>query len=220
MTPNSTPQPRGKHLTGKGVRVSTFCWERHPDGPFATLIAVAATYCTPEAYGGAYDDLISRARAPGPDDEEIGAFKAELQQALADPGQLPADELFDAVDYGDGSDEAFLRRLWRDLYGDQPGTEASHDRALDAAYYEDLAGRLYGLLIGLDDRLDREDARLLHHFIEVDEYGLALEDIAGALAHAKVPITDQERSDMLALTRMMKMDDLVPRALGFCPRAG
>ena len=24
-------------------------WERHPDGPFATLIAVAGTYCTPEA---------------------------------------------------------------------------------------------------------------------------------------------------------------------------
>ena len=165
----------------------------------------------------AYDDLINRARAPEPDDEEIGAFKAELQQALADPSQLPGDELSHAVEYGDGTDEAFLRRLWHDLYGDQPDTEASNDRA---AYYEDLAGRLYGLLIGLDDRLDREDARLLHHFIEVGEYGLALGDIAGVLAHAKTPITDQERSDMLALTATMNMDDLVPRALGFCPRAG
>jgi len=200
--------------------VSGFYWERHPDGPFATLIAVAATYCAPEAYDGAYDDLISRARAPGPGDEEIGAFKAELQQALADPGQLPADELFDAVDYGDGSDEAFLRRLWHNLYGDQPGAGASHDRTLDAASCEDLAGRLYGLLIGLDDRLDREDARQLHHFIEVGEYDLALEEIAGALAQAKTPITDQERSDMLALTATMKLDDLVPRALGFCPHAG
>jgi hypothetical protein len=96
-------------------------WERHPDGPFATLIAVAATYCSPEAYDGAYDDLLSRARAPDPDDEEIRAFAAELQQALADPGQLPGDELFDAVDYGDGSDGAFLRLLWHDLYGAQPG---------------------------------------------------------------------------------------------------
>jgi hypothetical protein len=50
--------------------VSGFYWERHPDRPFATLIAVAATYCAPEAY----DDLISRAQAPEPDDEEIGAF--------------------------------------------------------------------------------------------------------------------------------------------------
>ena len=82
--------------------------------------------------------------------------------------------------------------------------------SLSAAYYEDLAGRLYGLLIGLDDRLDREDVRQVHHFIEVGEYGLALEEIAGALAQATVAITDQERSDMLALTRTMNMDDLVP----------
>ncbi len=197
--------------------MSVFYWERHPRGPFATLIAVATTYCGPDAYDGAYDDLINRARAPDPGDEEIGAFKAELQKALTDPSQLPGDELSHAVEYGDGSDEAFLRRLWHDLYGEQPDTEASNDRA---AYYEDLAGRLYGLLIGLDDRLDREDAQLLHHFIEVGEYGLALEDIAGTLARAKVPITDQERSDMLALTATMNMDDLVPRALGFCPRAG
>jgi hypothetical protein len=208
--------------------VGAFYWERHPDGPFATLIAVAATYCTPEAYDGAYDDLINWARAPEPEDEdedededeEIRAFKAELQQALADPGQLPGDELFRAVDYDDGSDEAFLRRLWHDLYGDQHGAGADPHRGLDAAYYEDLAGRLYGLLIGLDDRLDHEDARQLHHFIEVGEYGLALQEIADALAHATVPITDQERTDMLTLTATMNMDDLVPRALGFCPRAG
>jgi hypothetical protein len=200
--------------------VSGSCWERHPDGPFATLIAVAATYCAPEACDGAYDDLVSRARAPEPGDEEIGAFKAQLQQALADPGQLPGDELFHAAGYGDGSDEAFLRRLWHDLYGDPPGTGASPHRALDAAYYEDLAGRLYGLLIGLDDRLDREAARQLYHFIEVGEYGLALEDIAAALAEATVAITDRERSGMLALTATMGMNDLVPRALGSCPRAG
>jgi hypothetical protein len=139
--------------------VGAFYWERHPGWPFATLIAVAATYCSPEAYDGAYDDLISRAWAPEPDDKEIRAFTAELQQALADPGRLPGDELFDAVDYGDGSDEAFLRRLWYDLYSDQPGAGASRHRAIDAAYYEDRAGRLYGLLIGLEDRLDREDAR-------------------------------------------------------------
>jgi hypothetical protein len=200
--------------------VSGSYWERHPDGPFATLIAVAATYCAPRAYDGAYDDLISRARTPEPGDEEIGAFKAQLQQALADPGQLPGDELFHAVGYGDGSDEVFLCRLWHDLYGGQPTAEADPHRALDAAYYEDLAGRLYGLLIRLEGRLDREAARQLYHFIEVGEYGLALEEIAAALADAAVPITDQERSDMLTLTATMGMDNLVPRALGFCPRAG
>ncbi|MGH3205871.1 MAG: hypothetical protein ACRDOA_15840 [Streptosporangiaceae bacterium] len=95
-------------------------WAKHPHGPFATLIAVAATYCHPEAYDGAYADLIDRARAPEPDDEEIRVFKAELREALSDPGRLPDDELFKAVDYGDGSDERFLRRVWRDLYGDEP----------------------------------------------------------------------------------------------------
>jgi hypothetical protein len=102
--------------------VSAFYWQRHPDGPFATLIRLAATYCHPEAYDEAYEDLVSRARSREPDDEEMRVFKAELRRAIADPDQLPDDELFDAVEYDDGSDEKFLRRLWRDLYGDEPVT--------------------------------------------------------------------------------------------------
>ena len=64
---------------------------------------------------------------------------------------------------------------------------------MDAAYYEDMAGRLYGLLIGLDDRIGSEQAQLLHHFIDVGEYGLALEEIAGTLAQDAIAITGQER---------------------------
>src|ERR1700748_495220 len=59
---------------------------------------------------------------------------------------------------------------------------------MDTAYYEELAGRLYGLLIGLDDRIGREQAQWLHHVIDVGEYGLALEDIAGILAHDAIAI--------------------------------
>jgi len=89
---------------------------------------------------------------------------------------------------------------------------------MDAAYYEDLAGRLYGLLIGLDDRISSEQARLLHHFIDVGEYGLALEEIAGTLAQDAIAITGQERGDMLALADRMNLDGgLVPRALAVCP---
>jgi hypothetical protein len=91
-------------------------WERHPDGPFATLIAVAATYLDPENYD--LDSLKQLARRQ--DDEEMRVFKSELCQALRDPGQLPGDELAEAVEYSDGGDEAFLRRLWHDLYGDEP----------------------------------------------------------------------------------------------------
>jgi len=95
-------------------------WARNPQGPFATLIGVAATYCHPEAYDGAYEALITRARSATPEDEEIRVFRDELREALADPGRLPDNELSKAVEYDDGSSEAFLCRLWRDLYGDEP----------------------------------------------------------------------------------------------------
>jgi hypothetical protein len=99
--------------------MGAFYWERHTEGPFVTLITVAATNCSPDAVDGACPDLISRARAPDPGDEQIRTFAAELRQALAGPGQLPAGELSAAVEYGDGSD-AFLRRLWHEGYGDRP----------------------------------------------------------------------------------------------------
>ena len=90
---------------------------------------------------------------------------------------------------------------------------------MDSAYFEDLAGRLYGLLIGLDDRIGSEQAQWLHHVIDVGEYGLALEDIAGTLAQDAIAITGQERGDRLALAARMNLEgDLVPRALAACPQ--
>ena len=91
---------------------------------------------------------------------------------------------------------------------------------MDAAYYEDLAGRLYGLVIRLSDRLPADQVRWLHHVTEVGEYGLALEDMAGMLAHGQIAITSQERGDMLALADRMKMEGGAARqALESCPRA-
>jgi hypothetical protein len=91
---------------------------------------------------------------------------------------------------------------------------------MDAAYYEDLAGRLYGLLIGLEDRLDSDDAAIIHQFTGARHYGLALEDMAGMLAHGTIAITGAEREDMLALAARMKLEGgLVPRALAACPQA-
>jgi hypothetical protein len=96
--------------------MASFYWERHPDGPFVTLIAVATTYLHPEAYEpGMLQEL-----AKHDDDAEMQVFKAELREAIRDPTQLPGDELSRNVQYDDGSPEAFLRRLWRDLYGDEP----------------------------------------------------------------------------------------------------
>ncbi len=71
--------------------------------------------------------------------------------------------------------------------------------AHDPAYFEDLAGRLYGLVIIFSDRLPADHARWLHHVVDVGEYGLALEDLAAMLAYDEIPVTDQERSDIAAL---------------------
>lgn len=96
-----------------------YYWKRHPDARFSTLLRMVSTHCHPEAYDEAYEDLVELARDPNPPDEER-VFKDELREAVADPGQLPRGALFTAAEYGYGGDDAFLRRLWHDLYGDEP----------------------------------------------------------------------------------------------------
>jgi hypothetical protein len=95
--------------------MAPFYWERHPNGPFATLIEVATTYLDPENYD--LEELVSLARRE--DDEEMQVFKFQLREAVKDPSKLPGNELSASVHYEDGSPEAFLNRLWHDLYGDE-----------------------------------------------------------------------------------------------------
>ncbi len=101
---------------------------------------------------------------------------------------------------------------------------------MDPGFYEDLAGRLYGLLIGMEDRLDSDDASIIHQFIDARHYGLALEEIARTLAPRMIGITDQERADMLALAARVDMlaladrtplkGELVRVAVRACPTVG
>jgi len=91
---------------------------------------------------------------------------------------------------------------------------------LVAAYYEDMAGRLYGLVIRLSGRLPAGQAGWLHHVTGAGEYGLAVEDMTGMLACGMIAVTDRERGDMLALARQMGTDDLIRQALRSCARAG
>ena len=90
---------------------------------------------------------------------------------------------------------------------------------MDAAYYEDLAGRLYGLVIRLSDRMPADRAGWVHHVTEVGEYALALEDLAAILAHGKTAITDHERADMLTLGSRMTLRHDLAGVLRACPRA-
>jgi hypothetical protein len=63
--------------------MASFYRERHPDGPFATLIAVVTTYLNPENYNlDSLKQLVKRG-----DDQEMRVFKRELREALKDPGQ-------------------------------------------------------------------------------------------------------------------------------------
>jgi hypothetical protein len=96
-----------------------FYWKRHPDGPFATLIAVATGHFHPEWPCPA----LLRRRANREPDEEMRIFKAQLREAIMHPERLPGDELFDSVQHDYGSDAAFLEQLWRYLYGDEPAAE-------------------------------------------------------------------------------------------------
>ena len=91
-------------------------WLEDHDAPFAALLRVVHTQCHPESYDDAYEDLIEWAHDPEVA-ERLAAFKEQLRAALRDPSQVPAGALWTAAQYDDGNDQAFLERLWRDLYG-------------------------------------------------------------------------------------------------------
>ncbi len=89
---------------------------------------------------------------------------------------------------------------------------------MDRAYYEEIAGLLHGLLIRLGDKLPTKDIALIAKFIDANELGLALEQIADVLCEDEQPLTPDERADMLALVERMQMDDRVPSVPAFCPK--
>jgi len=89
---------------------------------------------------------------------------------------------------------------------------------VDRAFYEEIAGQLHGLLVRLDDRLPGKDITLIAEFIDANELGLALEQMADVLSEDERPLSTDERADMLALVDRMQMDDRVARALAYCPQ--
>jgi hypothetical protein len=163
--------------------VAEFYWERHPNRPFATLIEVAATYLEPENY----DDDSLRALASREGDEEMRVFKSELRDALKDPAQLPGDELSRAVHYDHGSDVAFQRWLWRELYGDEP---------FDA----DVVTRLRALPEPFADRLDWVHWRArfdVGRAASAGDWAQALDALLGVLVKGGAPVSAAERDELV-----------------------
>jgi len=88
----------------------------NPEAPYATLLTVLSSYVHPET-----EDLERLQRAvKRPDLDRMQVFKRELREVMADPSVLPDGALATAAEYEDGSPEAFLSRLRRELYGDEP----------------------------------------------------------------------------------------------------
>jgi hypothetical protein len=152
-------------------------WNRHPGGPFATLIRIATTYLHPEADG--LESLQARAQRAG--DPVMQVFKAELRQAIRHPGLVPDGELFRHVQYDDGSPQAFARRLWRDLYGNEP--HGAPGALLDAD--SELRDRGTGELLAMVARTDQSVLRRGRALLELGRRASAdpalLRDVAGLI---------------------------------------
>jgi hypothetical protein len=71
---------------------------------------------------------------------------------------------------------------------------------VDFATRADLAGRLRGLVILLDEHLSLEQCRAADQSIDSDDYAAALEMLADWLAEAKTPIPDDIRRDFERLS--------------------
>lgn len=108
--------PRREHREHRERR--DHYWLTDDSAPYAILLRLIETYCHPSAWDGAYDQL--RALAQRTDDLEMRVFKRQLTAVITKPDCLPKWVLNAAADYDDGKDEAFLARLWQDLYPAEP----------------------------------------------------------------------------------------------------
>jgi hypothetical protein len=96
-----------------------YYWRQDKDAPFAFFLTIVDTYLHPES-GYDVDDLAEWLE-DGEPQEEVVRFKDEFRRLLSgDLDQLPKGALGTAAEFDDGTDEAFLRRLWHELYGDEP----------------------------------------------------------------------------------------------------
>jgi hypothetical protein len=70
---------------------------------------------------------------------------------------------------------------------------------MDPGSYGDLTGRIYGLLIVLEDCLNGDDVSVIHQFTVVRHDSQALGEIARTGAHRQIGITVREHAGALAL---------------------
>lgn len=84
--------------------------------------------------------------------------------------------------------------------------------------WREIRDQLFNLLSRLEDRLPTHQIEFVREFIDVGEWGIALEQMASVLSEDELGLRDDERADFIALNKRLGMGTGVPDALSFCPR--
>ncbi len=95
---------------------------KNRDEPFATLVSYAGKFFNPETTPRHINILRTAVHRPiGDQNIDARTFVEELRRALSgDTEGLPEDALFDVTHYADGDDEAFLKRVWEEIFPEEP----------------------------------------------------------------------------------------------------
>jgi len=131
-----------------------------------------------------------KALARREDDAKMRVFKCELREAIRDPSQLPEGEhLYWCLEDDDGlADEAFLWRLWRELYGDEPcGAEAA------------IEGRIARLCARFIGRVDPQAIAGVRDAAGAAGWAQALAVLSTELVNRKVQVSPAEIDELRAL---------------------
>jgi len=80
---------------------------------------------------------------------------------------------------------------------------------LDSTYYEDIQGRLRGLLIELGRHFARDQAALISELIDANECGVALEMMSQILDEGKAPVPKEQVTEIARLGEQMDLPDVV-----------
>ena len=82
----------------------------------------------------------------------------------------------------------------------------------DSTHYEDLQGRLRGLLIEFQNRFAREQGSMLDELIDANECGIALEMMTEILAEADASIPKDQINQIAQLAEEMKLPTVLKLA--------
>lgn len=81
------------------------------------------------------------------------------------------------------------------------------------SYYDDLGGRLRGVVISLGDVLSSEEATDVEEFIEHAEFGEALRSLAWIIVETNKQIAASDLTEIEALARLMEITEEMPNGL-------